>query len=130
MTTTTLNRFNQLLGIQVRETNESGCTAVLETQPDFENSLEGIIHGGVTYTLADVAMGHGAVAVVEGIQQCVTVECKINYLQPARGRFLTAQSQVLKKGNKIITMEAKIWDEQGELVAVALGTYVRIRPKG
>jgi uncharacterized protein (TIGR00369 family) len=121
-----LNRFNQLLGIRVEREDDTGCVATMEIRPEHWNSIEGVIHGGVTSTLADVAMGFGAAPHVNGVQQSVTVESKIHYLRPARGSRLTAKSQVLKSGKKLIIMEAKVMDEEGNLVAVATGTYARI----
>lgn len=123
----TKNRFNQYLGIEIERLDESGCRAVLRIRPEMFNSIDGVVHGGVTSTLADVAMGHGAAPHVDGVQQCVTVESKINYLAPARGDLLIAESKVVKRGGKIIVMEAEITTGDGELVAVALGTYARVK---
>ena len=125
----TKNRFNRFLGIEVERVDEEGCTATLTIRPEFYNSMDGVVHGGVTATLADVAMGHGASPHINGVQQCVTVESKINYLAPARGDRLIAESKVIKRGLNIIVMEARITTNDGKLVAMALGTYARVKPK-
>lgn len=121
-----LNAFNRYLGLEIGETNEEGCTVEVKIRPEFYNSLEGVVHGGIISTLADVAMGHGAAPPVGGVQQCVTVECKVNFLSPARGKRLRAESKVLKRGKQLIVMEAKVTDEEGKRIAVAIGTYARI----
>lgn len=121
-----VNRFNEYLGIKVDYLDNGGCIAYLEVKEELYNSLEGVLHGGVTFTLADVAMGHAASPPEDGVQQCVTSELKINYLSPAKGKKLIAESNVIKRGRKLITMEAKIKDEDGKIVAAALGTYARI----
>lgn len=123
------NRFNHFLGIEIQRVDENGCTAVLKIRPEFHNSIEGVVHGGVTSTLADVAMGHGAAPHIDGVQQCVTVESKVSYLAPARGDLLIAESKVLKRGGRLIVMEARVTTGDGELVAVALGTYARVKPE-
>lgn len=120
------NHFNELLGITVMELNDNGCIMQMKIRPEFHNSIEGIVHGGVTHALADAVMGHAAAPPVNGVQQCVTVESKINYLSPAKGDLLIASSKVLKRGSKLIVMEARITCD-GKLVAVALGTYARIQ---
>ncbi|WP_026174257.1 PaaI family thioesterase [Effusibacillus pohliae] len=125
----TKNRFNNYLGIEIQRIDENGCTATLNIRPEFYNSIEGVVHGGVTSTLADVAMGHGAAPHIDGVQQCVTVESKINYLAPAKGDLLIAESRVLKRGAKLIVMEARVTTGDGQLVAIALGTYARANPK-
>lgn len=125
----TKNRFNQYLGIEIFRVDENGCAAQLKIRPEFYNSMEGVVHGGVTSTLADVVMGHGAAPHVDGVQQSVTVESKINYLAPAKGNVLMAESKVLKRGGRIIVMEARVTMEDGTLAAVAMGTYARVSPK-
>jgi acyl-CoA thioesterase len=120
------NRFNDYIGIRFLEVHENGCTAILENREELQNSMDGVIHGGVTFTLADAVMGFAAAPHVGGVQQAVSVECKINYLRPARGPVLKAVSSVVRRGRKIIVMEAKVMEENGELVAVALGTYARV----
>lgn len=120
------NRFNDFVGIKFLEVNENGCTAILENREQLQNSMDGVFHGGVLYTLADAVMGFAAAPHVDGVQQAVTVECKINYLRPARGPVLKAVSSVVRRGGRIIVMEAKVMEEDGELVAVALGTYARV----
>ncbi|NKI21332.1 PaaI family thioesterase [Paenibacillus dendritiformis] len=122
------NRFNDLLGIEVVQLQRDGCVMQLHIRPDLHNSLEGVVHGGVTNTLADVAMGHAAVPPVDGVQQCVTVESKINYLSPAIGELLVAESRVLKRGRNLIVTDVRITCD-GKLVAVASGTYARINPE-
>ncbi|MFD2370532.1 PaaI family thioesterase [Brevibacillus sp. GCM10020057] len=118
------NRFNDYLGIEVIHRDEQGCKVALKIRPEMYNSIDGVVHGGVTSTLADVAMGHGAAPHIDGVQQCVTVESKIQYLYPARGELLEAQSYVLKSGRSLIIMEARVTCD-GKLVAVATGTYAR-----
>ncbi|MDR7315637.1 PaaI family thioesterase [Brevibacillus nitrificans] len=120
------NRFNDYLGIEVIHRDEEGCKVALKIRPELFNSIDGVVHGGVTSTLADVAMGHGAAPHVDGIQQCVTVESKIQYLYPARGELLEAESRVLKSGKTLIIMEARVTCD-GKLVAVATGTYARVK---
>lgn len=128
MTEESRNRFNQYLGIEVVHQDEQGCKVALKIRPELYNSIDGVVHGGVTSTLADVAMGHGAAPHVDGVQQCVTVESKIQYLYPARGELLEAQSYVLKRGKTLIIMEARVTCD-GKLVAVATGTYARTKQR-
>lgn len=119
------NRFNHYLGIEVLHRDDEGCRVALTIRADLYNSIEGVVHGGVTATLADVAMGHGAAPHVDGVQQCVTVESKIQYLYPARGERLEAESRVLKRGKNLIIMEARVTCDD-KLVACATGTYARV----
>lgn len=121
------NSFNHFIGIQIVDIHESGCVATLDNRKELHNSIAGVIHGGATYALVDVAMGIGAAPEVDGVQQCVTVECHIHYLLPARAPTLRAEATVLRRGKRLIFMEANVTAEDGTLVATARGTYARVR---
>ncbi|UOF92480.1 PaaI family thioesterase [Fodinisporobacter ferrooxydans] len=122
-----VNRFNDYLGIEFLGLDEFGCKAMIRIRPELMNSIEGMVHGGVTSALADVVMGHGAAPPINGLQQCVTVENKMNYLSPAKGSVLFAESKVIKRGGTLIIMEAQVTTDHGELVAIATGTYARVK---
>ena len=70
--------FNEKLGIKVLESDEGRVIIALESKQDFTNS-NGIIHGGVTASLCDTAMGASVMTL--GINT-ITVEMKVNYLSP------------------------------------------------
>jgi len=119
------NSFNNLLGIEYVACEEGRCVVALTVRPELCNSIDGMVHGGVTSTLADVAMGHGAAEHIDGVQQCVTVESQIHYLASARCERLIAEAIPLRVGGRLITMEARVRSESGELIAFACGTYAR-----
>ncbi|CAM3338875.1 PaaI family thioesterase [Hydrogenibacillus schlegelii] len=118
-----LNAFNRLLGIRVLEETPDGARAELVVRPEFFNSMEGIVHGGVVATLLDVVMGHAAAPHQDGVQQSVTAEFKVNFLRPATGERLVAASRIVKRGRRLVVATAEAYGGDGALVAVALGTY-------
>lgn len=117
-----LNAFNRHLGIRFLEETPDGARAELEVRPEFYNSVEGVVHGGVVATLLDVVMGHAAAPHRDGVQQSVTAEFKVNFLRPATGETLSAASRILKRGRRLVVAAAEA-HSAGELVAVAMGTY-------
>jgi len=123
------NHFNHFLGIEIIQSESDRCIVRLPIRTELCNSLQGVVHGGVTSTLVDVAMGHAAAPPMDGVQQCVTIESKIHYLRPATGKYLQAVGKVLHRGEKIIVMEASVTNDKGMLVAVASGTYARVNSK-
>jgi len=124
-----INHFNRYLGIEIVHLDSDRCEAILPIRKELCNSLEGVVHGGVTSSLADVVMGHAADPPINGVQQCVTVENKVNYLRPAKGKFLRAESKVIKRGKKIVVMEATVYTDDGTVVALATGTYARVNAR-
>ncbi len=97
--------------------------------PILHNSVE-IVHGGLSATLADTAMGTLVNERILDTQVAVTSEIKMNYTAPGVGNFLTCSASILHLGSKTSVTEAKIYNDEGVLVAVATGSFFIIkRPK-
>ena len=94
----------------------------------------GLIHGGVTATIADVAAGFAGFTLVAPDEHTVTAEIKISYLRPGHGKKLRAIGSVLKAGKTMHFCQAYVYsiDEEGteELIAHATTTMAIIKPKG
>jgi uncharacterized protein (TIGR00369 family) len=65
---------------------------------DCHRQQHGYVHAGVMTTLADHRAGGAARAAVAAGNDVLTVEFKINFLAPARGRRLTAAGRTLGPG--------------------------------
>jgi uncharacterized protein (TIGR00369 family) len=92
---------------------------------------KGLVHGGVTATLADIVAGFAAVSLVEPDHLVVTAEIKVSYLNPGMGNKLHAIGYVLKPGKKLMFCEAEIWsvdDNNRILIAKATTTMAIIAP--
>jgi uncharacterized protein (TIGR00369 family) len=91
----------------------------IETYLDLENrhlQQMGFVHGGVTATMADITTGFAAFTLVDKNQSVVTVDLKVNYINPGKGHQLKAKAQVYKAGSKLIFCKAEIFvvNENGE----------------
>ncbi len=111
--------FNKKLGIKVIESNEGRVIIALESKQDFTNS-NGIIHGGVTASLCDTAMGASVMTL--GINT-ITVEMKVNYLSPGgTDGKLIAIGKIVKRGRTFVIAESEVYYKD-KLIAKSLGTY-------
>lgn len=104
------------------EGREHGLTMKIPIHPILSNSIN-IVHGGLTATLADTAMGTLVKQRLEVDQVPVTSEMKINYTAPGKGKHLTCHATILHLGSKTAVTEAKIFDDSDVLVAVATGSF-------
>ena len=79
------------------------------------------VHGGVVASLLDATVGVGALSAVCEVGKVVsTVELSISYLSPSfLNDQLTATSELVKLGHKLIFMEAKVVNQNGALIAKA-----------
>ena len=60
--------------------------------------------------------------IVEEDERPVTIEIKVNYLEPGKAGALTSTAQVRKGGKRVTIVEAEV-AQDGEVVALATGTY-------
>ena len=92
----------------------------------------GLVHGGVTATVADIVAGFAAYTLVPENHHVVTGEIKISYFSPGKGEKLHAKGWVIKQGRKLNFCEAEVWCVNGEkrtLIAKATTTMATIFPE-
>lgn len=111
--------FNKKLGIKIIKVQKGMVELELATNRDLANGL-GIVHGGVTASLCDSAMGFAAMTL--GVFP-VTVEMKLNFLSPGSiDDRLIAKGKIVKEGKALIIAEGEVYNG-GKLIAKSLGTY-------
>lgn len=79
----------------------------------------GTVHGGYAATLLDSALGCSIHTVLEPGERYTTVDLNVKYLRamfPGMGK-VTVTSEVVHKGRKIATAEARLIGEDGKLYA-------------
>ncbi|MCC8401804.1 PaaI family thioesterase [Paraburkholderia sp. MMS20-SJTN17] len=117
--------FIDRLGAQLLSAADGVSELVLPLQPDHMNTWD-VAHGGVTMTLADVALATAARSLAGNGVGVVTVEMKVNFMQPGRGE-LRATGRVLHRSTTMAYCEGEIRDSAGHFVAKALGTFKYMR---
>ncbi|WP_221564049.1 PaaI family thioesterase [Alkalihalobacillus sp. TS-13] len=112
------------------EIEENGAQLVMTIPitPFLANTVD-IVHGGFTATLADTAMGTFVNRKIPDDKVAVTSEMKINYTAPGVGEFLKCRAEILHLGTKTSVTEAKIYNENGTLVAAATGSFYLVPRK-
>jgi acyl-coenzyme A thioesterase PaaI-like protein len=94
--------FRELLGIEIKE-RDGGRAKLL-----FRAGEEHLNDGGI----------------VDDGEQPVTVEAKVNYLEPGELGTLVADARVRRKGKRFTVLEAEVTQkETGEHVAYATATF-------
>ena len=123
--------FMQLVGFKLTLIEEGTTEGWLELKQEHLQQA-GMVHGGVTASLADVVAGFAAYTAVPEACHVVTGELKISYFNPGIGQKLHAIGTVVKQGKKINFCEAEIWCVNGEkktLIAKASMSMVTIFPE-
>lgn len=120
--------FLKNLGIQVERAAEGNCRISAPVTPQVINP-SGILHGGVTFTLADTGMGIAVSTLLAPSERTATVECSIRYILPAKRGRIIADCRVIRRSNRFAVTEARIYDEANNLLAVAGGSFYISRSK-
>jgi acyl-CoA thioesterase len=105
------DKFSQWLGIKVIETKPGRSVLQMTVREEMLNGFD-ILHGGVSFSLADSALAfasnsHGRIS--------VSLESVASYPNPAReGDVLTATATELSTSNKTATYDVKVVNQKGK----------------
>src|SRR5258708_38834047 len=117
--------FVDHLGAKLVSAADGASEVVLPLRAEHLNAWD-VAHGGITMTLADVALAMAARSLSADGVGVVTVEMKVNFMQPGRGE-LRATARVLHRSTTMAYCEGEIRDTEGHFVAKALGTFKYMR---
>jgi uncharacterized protein (TIGR00369 family) len=88
----------------------------------------GSVHAGALTTILDSAAGYAALSLMPAGAGVVSVEFKVNLLEPAVGERIEARSRVIRSGRTLSVCTAEAWaiDAAGNqrLVATLQGTMM------
>jgi uncharacterized protein (TIGR00369 family) len=99
--------FRELVGVKLSDTEEGKAVVNLQAEGRHLNP-NGTVHGGVVYTLVDVSMAEALRTIIEEGERIVTIEIKINYMEPGNPGTLTTTAQVRKGGKRVTVVEAEV----------------------
>ena len=131
------------LGARLCDARYDSLSAVLSGVKEIRSAIDlakehqqqlGLVHGGVTATIADVAAGFAGFTLVGPDEHTVTAEFKCSYFRKGRGQLLRAVGRVVKPGRAFHFCEADVFcvDDNGneELIARATTTMAVIQVTG
>jgi acyl-CoA thioesterase len=119
--------FLEHVGARIVESGAGASVVSLVLRPHHRNS-SGLAHGGVSYTLADTAMGAALYSLLGPDERCATIEIKISYFRPVTDGELVCRSRIVHRGRNTASLEAAL--TVGEtLVASATGTFAIVPRK-
>lgn len=108
--------------------DESVWEITLPINPALFNSL-GIVHGGITATLIDSAMGTLANSLVPEGYGAVTSQLNVHYLAPGIGESLRCQAEVAHQGKNTMVISAEVFRDDGKKAAQATGSFFIVEKK-
>jgi uncharacterized protein (TIGR00369 family) len=89
----------------------------------------GFIHAGIVSTVLDSACGYAAFSLMTEGAAVLSIEFKINFLSPAKGKLFRAVGTVKKPGRNITVTEGEMFttiDGEQKLLATMTGTMMSV----
>lgn len=117
--------FNHHLGIRVTRVHQDGITIECPLRQELMNGA-GVLHGGVTATMADVAVGLALQRHFGRMTPITTVELKVNFFRPVPDGKIVARSHLLRVGTRVMVGRVDLFDAHKRLVGAALVTYILV----
>jgi uncharacterized protein (TIGR00369 family) len=121
--------FNSLLGIQISRAHPDGVTLYCKVKKELLNSNK-VLHGGVSASIADAAVGVAIQHRFAGKRAITTVELKVNYFRPVAEGTLFARARLLRVGSTLCIGQVDLTDDKKNLVGVAIVTYIFLDARG
>tara|TARA_R110000868_G_scaffold79102_1_gene225197 strand:- start:160411 stop:160860 length:450 start_codon:yes stop_codon:yes gene_type:complete len=112
------------LGYRITEWSENHAVVELEIK-DHHRNRAGILHGGVIATLMDTASGYAVCycAVPGNMRKSLTLSLTTNFLGMAKGGVVRVVGKKQGGGRKIVFTEATAFNDAGDVIATATGTF-------
>jgi len=119
--------FPGYMGFKVVDVRRGYARLTAENREALSNPT-GIMHGGASFGLADTAVAAALIPIHGPGSALLTIEMKINYLEPIFPGEVIAEAYVLRSSRRSAYAEVDIW-AGGKLAARASTTYM-IKPLG
>jgi uncharacterized protein (TIGR00369 family) len=113
------------LGMLTEALGDGTARLSLPLAPHLVNSF-GTAHGGVIMSLLDVALCTAARTLHPDSAGVVTIDMSTSFIGAGSGARLVAEARVLRNGRSTVFVEGEAKNEDGSLVAKAIGT---VRPR-
>lgn len=130
--------FNRLLGVSVSSVDYDRTEIRFEMREELVgNFVHGSLHGGVISAILDLTGGlvafagqfegvdpeASAAVSAEKLARTGTIDLRVDYLRPGKGRWFRSTGFVLRRGARVVVIRMELHNDNDELIAVGTGAY-------
>jgi len=125
--------FNKLIGLKVESFDPEAPKLRFDMRPELVgNPARRILHGGVISATLDVAGGYAimlalldeAKVMPTAFPNMGTIDLRVDYLRPGRGKYFVASARIVRKGSRIAVTHMELHNDEGELISSGSAAYV------
>lgn len=123
-----LNPYLDYFEITLEEVREGYARFRMPVHREYMQGA-GFLQGGLIVALADEAIAHAAMTVLEPASGITTIELKCNFLAPVTKGELVAEASIFKKGRTLIIGDCLVKDENDRDVLRCTATFLMFPDK-
>ena len=126
--------FNKVLGLRLESMDPKAPKLAFDMRPELVgNSRRGILHGGVISAVLDATGGFAIMLALArepkageklSFPNIGTIDLRVDYLRPGRGKHFVATAKVVRLGNRIAVTHMELANDAGELISTGAAAYV------
>jgi len=130
--------FNKVIGLQIVSLDMGNiCVRIDMKDTLIGNPVKKILHGGVISSVLDVTGGivamSGVIDQMTGrsieevrnrLLKIGTIDLRIDYLRPGKGKHFLATGTIMRTGHKVAVVRMQFHNEKERLIAAGTGTYI------
>lgn len=110
--------YHKFIGIKVTDVGEGYGELRVPVKEEILNA-NGAVHGGIYYTLCDLAASSALWTLVSEDRFFVTNDINVSVVAAVHKGELTVKANVLKMGKRLAFLEASVFNENEELIAAS-----------
>ncbi|TVR77420.1 MAG: PaaI family thioesterase [Chitinophagaceae bacterium] len=111
-----LNKFMHYIDFKITDIEVGRIKGYLDFK-EIHHQQNGILHGGVTSSLCDMAGGFAAYSVVAPDEMVFTVEIKVTYFHPGQSERFYVTGEVVKAGKQFCFCESVVRNTEQKIIA-------------
>ena len=127
--------FNRVLGLKIDSLDPKTPRLRFDIRPELVgNPVRQILHGGVISATLDV-VGGLAIALASLAKKAEetparqfpnigTIDLRIDYLRPGRGKFFIASGRVVRLGGRVAVAHMELVNDTGDQIATGSAAYI------
>jgi len=120
--------YHQFIGFKVQSFNDGCAEFRLPIGKQIINA-NGAVHGGIYYTVCDLAASTALSTMLSEDYFSATNDINVSIVAAAYEGELRIQAKVLKMGKRMAFIEARVINEEGDLIAIARITKTILQRK-
>jgi uncharacterized protein (TIGR00369 family) len=126
--------FNRVLGLKIDSLDPAAPRLRFDMRPELVgNPVRQILHGGVISATLDVVGGLAIALALLGAKgeaaappfpDIGTIDLRVDYLRPGRGRYFVATGRVVRLGGRVAVVHMELVNDTGEQIATGSAAYI------